>query len=149
MTHKRKPLSTGDMKVTFGGTFGDPTPKSKIEEAVELADEQDATRRRDKPTKDELTAALLSGELSESDREHLRRERHGIARQAGRPKESENARLARDVLLYIEYATHLGKGYDKPAAMATACRKLGLGEKGEKTVEAANTRARKLFRPKK
>lgn len=142
----RKPLSTGDMKVIFGGTFGDPAPKSKIEEAVELADEQDATRRRDKPTKDELTAALLSGELSESDREQLRRERQGIARSAGRPKESENAKLARDVLLYSEYATQLGKGYDKHAATATAGRKFGVGKK---TVEAAITRARKLFRPKK
>ncbi len=143
---KRKPLSTDDIKALFGGTFGDPAPKSKLQAAIEQADEDDATRRRDNPTLDELVSALKSGELSDSDSKHIERVLRGNARPAGAPKNSANAQLGRDLLLYIEYCKQLGKGLDKTVAELRAAR---LSGEGVATVQAAKTKARKLFRPKK
>ncbi|WP_310445929.1 hypothetical protein [Thiobacillus sp.] len=144
---KRKPLSTDNMKVVFGGTFGDPAPKSKLKTAIDQADELDTIRRREKPTRDELAAAAKSGDLSESDAEHLRRLALDMALPAGRPADSKNATLARDGLIYFEFGKLLGKGLEKPVAEARVGKMFGLGTKA---VQAALTRTRKLYaKPRK
>lgn len=142
---KRKPLSTDNMKVVFGGVFGDPAHKNKLQTGIEQANEKDAARRRDKPTSEELAAAAKSGNLSKSDGEHLSRRALGIARPAGRPSDSKNATLARDLLIYLEFGKLLGKGIEKPVAEMRVARMFDLGVKA---VQAALTRQRKLYRKK-
>lgn len=140
----KKPLN---FKVVKGGRIGDVGTPSKyldaMESAVDHANEQDAARRRDKPTRTELLAAFDSGDLSETDHEHIRRILKDVAQPAGAPKESENAILARDGMLWFEYGKLLGKGLEKPAAKNRTATKYGVSPK---TVEAAITRMHKLFR---
>ncbi|MDP2831948.1 MAG: hypothetical protein Q8Q28_01350 [Pseudomonadota bacterium] len=149
----RKPLTAQDCKLVDGGTFGDREPPAWMKrqrEAVERADEADAaataTRRRERPTSEELLQAYDAfrdgAPLTPEDDRHIRdrlEEKPGLP---GRPKDSENASLARDLLMYVEFARHLGKGLSKTTAKERTARKFGVKPK---TVGAANTRVFKLL----
>jgi hypothetical protein len=144
---ERKPLTMRDCKIVDGGTFGPDVGADELEavfpirKAMRLADEADAARRRDNPTREELIEAMESGNLTANDQRVILEILKDKPLPAGRPKDSKNAALARDLWMHGEYVRNLGKGLSKTAAKERAARKFGVRAK---TVEAAITRAHAL-----
>lgn len=144
-----------DFKVVFGGVFGDQSrplttawfwPKVV---AIHEANERDTERRRNKPTRAELIRAyddhIKTGEaLSDVDARKIRDILVGKPESPGARKNSENAKLARDGLMYSEFTQLLGKSIPRERCKLKVGKKFGVSGS---TVEAAITRMRKLGLP--
>lgn len=143
----RRPLSTKDMMVVHGPVFGGPLPPGsrleRMRSEVQQANEADAIRRSKSPTREELAESLLTGAESENDRSRIAKFLLGHPIPAGRPSDSHNATLARDIWIYLEYGRLLGKGFEKKAARV---RVGNLYDVGDATVKKVLSRVRGLIR---
>lgn len=116
--------------------------KHPAAEAIEKADLADAARRRDKPTREELTQALRNHAETETDREHIMAILEGRAQPPGAHKQSENAKLARDILIFTDYLKQRGKGLEKVDAEKATARKFRVKVSAVRT---AKTLGKALF----